>query len=182
MKCMRCLVVLLATVLLVSGCATYVNIPRQVGDVAAHNPDARNVLLAEVVAVRAVADDWPLTGPFAVLPVAGTDPDTHAGFAAHVGDQAVAEWGEGLPLLEVRQVYIRGGRARIDVVRTAGDDVAGEVDEVTGELIESTASRVVTAYLKCEPFSGWQTQHLRLWRIPVEVALLRSAGRGADFE
>lgn len=66
------------------------------------------------------------------------------------------------PVVDVRQVRIRGWTAQIDVVRPLDGDQPQGVHQV------------VTAYLKWDPVSHWQAEQIRAWRTSVDTALIRS--------
>lgn len=182
------------------GCATYVNIPPQAGDVAWHSPNNPNVLAVEATAIKAVVDDWQLGQTFTVKALPGTSPLKYFAMLRHIGDHATIEHVEGAPRIEVRQLYIRGSSANVDIVRSRGvaggtastsptDSPAkggastGEEDTGTSVSPRSEGERqLVTVHLNWMPFSGWRAERVRVWRMHVDEARLSSAGQSASDE
>ncbi|MAE67130.1 MAG: hypothetical protein CMJ18_22955 [Phycisphaeraceae bacterium] len=142
----------------VAGCAPYVNIPPQAGDLANHNPNNRNVLNVESKAVRAVAEDFGLAEPFAVEPLADTTAHNHLTLMPRIGELATAENVEGLATISVRKVYIRGAKANVSMVYTPARAEEGR--------------RFVTVDLRREAFRGWTANLVKAWRFEVERALI----------
>lgn len=148
--------------LAMGGCTTYVNIPAQGGDVARHNPNLDTVQQVISVAMAAVLADQPIDGSFQIILPRGTDPLVGEGLARTLDPRA--SWNRGtltpnMPALEARQVRVRGWFAQVDVIRTLGDN----------------HPQLITVDLKWNPIDGWLSQRLRLWRIPVEEALIQSS-------
>jgi hypothetical protein len=151
---------------LLAGCASWVNIPAENGDAAAHDPNLKTVLKIELQAVRAVNDSIdPVGAPFVILP----KDTTAASYEAVVPQVSPkASWSTNAPpagalVLEVRQVRVRGTYAQADVIRPA---TKGQ-PEGPGE--------VVTVYLHYDMVFGWHVERLRPWRIGVDDALVQSA-------
>lgn len=147
--------------LIAVGCSRpYVNIPSQRGDVAAHDPNANNVRNAEVTALRAVMLDRPIEGPVLIKLPPGTSSLTYAAVAPQVSEFALTPQDEdataaGLPVLEVRQLRIRGWDGEVDIIRPSYD--GGE--------------QLITVTIKYAPFSGWTSSFIRTWRGNVEETL-----------
>lgn len=137
-----------------AGCGSpYVNIPAQVGDVATHNPNDRNVRGVLAAALEAVLDQQAIDGPVAVSLPEGASPLTHADVAQRLGEQAISTFEEGaepLPIVAVQEVRIRGVTAEVDVVCPS----------------PSGRDQLMTAYLRWEPLSGWRVRRVRTWRRP----------------
>jgi len=159
------------------GCATYVNIPSQAGDVASHNPNDRNVLAVEAQALEAFARHLQLSQPFMVRTLPDTESLRHLAMLPYISEVASPEVVDGAPLIEVRQLYIRGLRARVDLVYTPAWSAAADTQTSSGVVPygdTGAGSRVVTAYLKLDTFTGWQVTRMKTWRLEVDKAL-RSA-------
>src|SRR5262245_3152548 len=106
--------------LLSSGCATYVNIPPREGDIAAHNPNKSTVQNVEVAAARAAITERRGSGPIQIILPRGTDPLTYDQVLPKIGPDAVHYKDgprEGVPVVEIREIRIRGMDAYADVVR-----------------------------------------------------------------
>lgn len=177
---------------LTNGCAPYVNVPAQQGDVAANDPNTKPVPEVAQVALEAVVTDSNVNVPFYVvlpdntsqsvyteilpkvsaharrspravlLPVKGKAADTQP---APAPEPAAAPDG---PEFDVKQVRVRGWRAEVDIVRPA------EVSAPAGRL------QLVTVDLQYDPVAGWNTRQIRVWRTSVEKALRLSPYRSAD--
>ena len=165
--------------LLSFGCATYVNIPGQIGDVASHNPNDRNVLAVEAQALRAFAESLQLNQPFMVRTLSDTESRRHLSMLSHVSEHASPEVIDRAPLIEVRQLYIRGLRARVDLVYSPAGTSTEEGAIAVGYAASGTRSSVVTAYLKLDTFAGWQVTRIKTWRMDVDKAL--QSARHAGF-
>lgn len=144
------------------GCATYVNIPAQGGDVARHDPNLDTVQQVIGAAMAAVLADQPIDGPFQIILPRGTNTPIGENMARSLDPRA--SWNRGtqtpnMPALNARQVRVRGWYAQVDVIRTLSDN----------------NPQLITVDLKWNPVDGWLSQRLRLWRIPVEEALIQSA-------
>ena len=142
------------------GCATYVNIPAQAGDLAAHDPNKENVHLVQGHALQAVLDDRPIQVPFSLVLPPGSRPETHQAVAERLEPQPISsdeETDDALPQVRVSQVRIRGWIAQVDIVRPAAD-----------------TTQLVTVYLKWEPFAGWHVERMRAWQLPVGEAIQHS--------
>lgn len=147
------------------GCAAYVNIPALAGDVAAHNANDTNVLAVEAEAIKAVVESWFLQETFTVKTLPGTAAVNCFAVASHIGEHATVDEVEGAPRVEVRQLYIRGMTAKVDLVCTPSRAVM-EAASVVGSEDE-----LVTVHLKWKPFVGWQSTGIRQWHVDVARAL-----------
>lgn len=141
-----------------SGCAPYVNIPPQQGDIARHNIDASSIRGITVPAVRAVVRQQPPDGPYVVELPESAQKLTYPAVLPRIGDDAHPPFAEGLPqgapVFEVVAIRIRGFDGEVDVVRPA---------RIGGR-------QLVTVYLRNPPFSDWTVERLRAWRGPVDAS------------
>jgi len=144
------------------GCTTYVNIPSRAGDVAVHNPNDDTVKDVEAGALRGAISERPINEPFEVILPEGSLPSTYDWVLPHVGPHAV--WSkngahEGQPVVEVREIRIRGSSAQVDVIRPwdPGDP--------------SGYQQLVTVELSWDPITHWQTDRVAGWRTSVDKAL-----------
>lgn len=153
---------------LAAGCATYVNIPPHPGDLAAHDPNLETVQQVCRAALQAVLEDQPIEGPYQFVLPAGSSPVTYEKTAVALGHQArwkVEGTETDLPVLEVRQVRIRGWVAQADVIRPLNpQDPKGP-------------QQMVTVDLQWDAGRGWYARRLYLWRLSVEQALQESLRR-----
>ncbi len=152
------MVTMLMTLLmtLLGGCSLYVNIPRQAGDVARHDPNMVAVGEAEEVALRYLMNDRPMKQPVQIVLPAETSPETYQAMMPQIGELATYNLDgerEDMPTLKVERVLIRHPLAELDVMRPAF------IDEPLGP------TEMVTVYMKWKPFSGWRVERLRVWRL-----------------
>jgi len=155
-------------ILALSGCSTYVNIPPQTGDVAQHNPNTDTVEEISIIAARAVLADNPIKGPFRVVLPKGTLQETYERAVPRISADAVGSaattqpFEQAGPVIDVRQIRIRGWRASVDVIRpiSPANPDAGQ--------------QVVTVDLKHDVIAGWGVESMRTWRTSVDKALLQS--------
>lgn len=157
------LLALAALTLGLTGCE-YVNVPQQSGDIANNDPNRPIVQRITVEALKAVAADRPIEGVFAIKLSQGTSDATYQSITAQVGDRALVANPEraAVPTLDVRQVFIRGWKAQVDVVRPVS----------TGQ--PTGLQQLNTVYLKYDPVANWYVDGIRVWRLSVEDALLQS--------
>lgn len=149
-------------VTLLGGCAAYVNIPAQLGDLAGHNPNDATVRMVLGEALRGVLLEHPFDGTFAILLPERTTSKTYDAVASKVSKLAVWPGSRDrtdLPLLEVKQILVRGQSARVDVIR--------QLDGTQPEPRE----QLVTVDLHWHPLKGWLVQRLQGWRLSVQDAL-----------
>jgi len=152
-----------------AGCTTYSNVPAQPGDLARNDPNDEPIRAIMASALEAVAADQPMDQVAIVLP-AGTLPANYDWIVPKVSKGAM--WSAepvdaAIPVLEVRQVRLRGWRAQVDVIRPAS---VGDMNH----------RELVTVYLKSYPVGGWAVQNLRVWRGSLEDALRESAQMETD--
>jgi hypothetical protein len=154
-----------AAALALSACATWVNIPPREGDAAIHDPNEETVLGVEIAAVRAAIADKPGDQGVQVILPPGTLPLTYDTILPRISPRAV--WSsrgeqEGIPVVEVRELRIRGSEAQVDVIRPWDFNAA------------DAGRQVATVYLSWDPVSQWQADRVVGWHISVEDALRRS--------
>jgi hypothetical protein len=148
---------LLAAVICLGGCATYVNIPAQHGDLASHNPNDVNVKDVEIAAIRYALDrNRVVEQPVALMLPAGT---SDRGFEWIVSklDAPVHRYGSAPPdalLYRVAQVQVRALRAQVDIVQPG----------------PAGSRQLLSTYLKRD-LEGWYVYRDYLWQIPVDEAL-----------
>lgn len=151
-------VLLTLTGLLMLGCQPYVNIPKQAGDSASHNPDSRTVRDVEVVAVRAAMEQGDVPRPLQLLLPENTSRLTYAAVANALGDiVVVADDDEETPAAQgvifVKGIRIRANDADVDIVRPTEDG----------------HDQLVTVRLTFTIPSGWHSAGVRVWRgVPIE--------------
>ena len=148
----------------IAGCAMYVNIPPQPGDLARHDPNLENVFYVEKQAMQAVLDEQPPHGPYQLILPEGTVPITYDAIAAQLEPQA--DWSSEGPIenhaqIHVSKVRIRSWRAQVDIVRPSDP-----------EILEGPA-QLVTVYLKWDPLAGWNVNRYRPWSLPLDEAMVR---------
>lgn len=157
--------VVVAACMWLGGCAAYVNIPPQAGDIAVHDPNrdnVRDVLTAALTYAVAGTDDGEV---YIQLPAA-SNAETYSHMLPTISPSAV--WSpdppeEGQAVFDVRQVRIRGWKAEVDIIQP--EDMANP----------DGLQQVVTYYLRQAPFGDWSVQRRRVWRVPVDRALTESA-------
>jgi len=148
--------------LLATGCATYVNIPSREGDVAVHDPNEGAVQRVEIAAGRAAIAERRGEGQFQVVLPRGTSPLTYDQVLPKISPDAVHFKDgprEGVAVVEIREIRIRGMDAEADVVRPW--DLADP----------SGYSQVLTVEMKWDPVGLWQVVRVTGWRTDVDSAL-----------
>ena len=142
--------------LMAMGCAPYVNIPPQRGDVARNDIDAGAIRTITIPAVRAVVEQRPPAGPYVVSLIEADENLTYPEILPEIGPNALAPFDDArppdAPVYEVTGIRIRGLSGEVDVV--APGDYGGR--------------QLLTVYLRNPPFSPWTVERLRVWRGPVE--------------
>ncbi len=143
--------------LLVFGCQTYVNIPKQDSDTASHDPNGKTVRTVIAKAVRYAIDEAGITEPVQVMLPANTEKLTYANVLETIGDQAVSPFEEDVPdiagIVFAKGIRIRGTQGEVDIARPVGDGV----------------DQLVTVYLDWQPLKGWEAFRLHVWRgVPVD--------------
>ena len=152
------------------GCATYVNIPPQSGDVAWHDPNGKTATQVVAAALQAVAAEDPGTGPYLVALPEGTLTETYQAVLVEIDDSNMrAHEGVdvGLGTFEIKQVRVRGWNAAVDVLYRPGLD---ELDP---------SERLTTAYLKWSLIDGWTTASVRRWHAAT-VSTMEMTQAGSD--
>jgi len=145
----------LVAILGVSGCtATYANYP-SIGDDAAVN-DPNSAPMPEIVerSLVRVLEKYPSETPFVInLPEGLTYGRAIAIRDAIVDGQVelAALSVSGLPTYHVRRVWVRGNRARVEIL--VPTDMSGE------------AYDLVTVRLAARGFSEWRVQSTRRWSV-----------------
>ncbi len=140
-----------------AGCAPYVNIPPQAGDVALHNANLATVQDVTIAAVRALLDQQPIVGPYTLVLPRGTSPASYQRVTAALGENATTEVNAERPIVEVRQLRIRADKAEVDIVTPA------DRYEPRGQ------GRLTTVYTTWKPFTGWEVNRLHSWTALVEI-------------
>ncbi len=151
--------------LMFGGCASYVNIPPQVGDLALHSPNHPTVALVEAEAIRGLVLEQPPDLPYQVSLPPKTSSSSYETVLKHLGENA--QWPEegpqaGVPVLEVRQLRLRGWYAQVDVLRPSSFNQPDGPTQLT------------TVWLKWYPFAGWRFQRAHVWSLGVDEALSES--------
>ncbi len=155
----------IAMVMAVSGgCATYVNIPKQPGDVAQHNINNDNVRSVCIEAIRGMLSGNPITGRYIIVLPQGASVLTYQIIIANLDEWATAELDQPAPIIELRQIRIRGNKASVDLIRPAN------------ALDMASPGQLVTVDLKWEPLSGWGATHLHAWRAPLNRTMPLDSG------
>jgi hypothetical protein len=146
---------LLVTVCLIGGCARYINIPAQPGDIARHDPNLTKVGEVMTVAVQAAMRERPIRGEYVVVLPEGTAAPTYQQVIRDLpGAKAAAEGESGkMPTAAVKRLLVRGPDAEVDVVRQAD------------------TTQLITVYLHKYAFGPWQSQRVRVWSVDPEQAL-----------
>ena len=151
----RCAVVLLASGL--TGCFAYVNIPPQPGDVAVHDLGDATVKQVVSESLRAIVIDRSIRGPVAIVLPDGTKTRHYIRDSMDVRD-LVEVWPTDVnqqvdtgPILEVKQVRVRGGSAGVDILLR--DDPS--------QL--HTQDQLATVDLQWYALHGWTAERTRFW-------------------
>lgn len=155
--------VLALCVLMVGGCATYVNIPPQPGDVALHDPNSSTVREVVLEGLRACIEEHAMHGRFRVVLPAGATPTFYDQIVTNLspnatwadleqGAAAKGASGAGVPALVVKQVRIRGAAAQVDIARPL----------FTGGV--HNAAQLVTVVMSWDLLTGWGTDRVRVWQ------------------
>ena len=140
----------------VGGCAPYVNIPAQRGDLATHTPNngtVRHVMaaaLAHVLAQRRTPEAYAVA-----LPQRASSHTYHRVLEQLPGEPAAHRVGPTeQPVFSVVGVYVRGAEAQVDVVAPTAEG----------------ASQLTSVYLEAA-MDGWWVVRDREWSIPIEQAI-----------
>lgn len=151
----------LLAALALGGCATYVNIPAQRGDLASHNPDDWTVREVTAAALTYLLTDpessgTKVGGQYAIVLPKNSKNSTYKWVTRNIpagGDRISDEAGR-IPVYRIAQVQVRGLSGQVDIVQP------GPGDE----------EQLVSVYMKRD-IDGWYGERDRLWRIPVGLAL-----------
>ena len=170
----RCLTTYLAVAtvaLFTGGCATWVNIPAETGDVAGHDPNISTVLKIELQSLRTLTEEIDPDAKVVVLLPPGSTPVSYEQVVPKVGPKA--SWSTTPPapaalVLDMRQVRVRGSYAQVDAVQPASPTQPEGPKQLT------------TVYLHYDIVAGWHVTSVHHWQIPLEQALLKSQ-READL-
>ena len=166
-----CLLVLLSA----NACTrpTYVNIPKQPGDIAFHSPNNTNIRTVMAEAILGAMENEPFEGPYAVILPEDSDQLTYEYVVNRVGGGAVtpdaqlpADAVDGaLPAVHVAGVRVRNRRAEVDLVKPSG-----------------TGREVTTVYLKWYYGGVWGVERVRPWRASLgeDLPVFRPAGAEDD--
>jgi len=146
---------LLVTIGLIGGCARYVNIPAQPGDIARHDPNLTKVGEVMKEAVAAAMRERPIRGDFVVVLPEGTAAPAYQLVIRDLpGAKAAAEGEAGkTPTVTVKRVLVRAPHATVDLVRQAD------------------TTQLITVDLYKYAFGPWQSQRVRVWSVDPEQAL-----------
>lgn len=136
------------SVMLLTGCAEWVNIPAVPGDAARHDPNLKDVADVEVAALSALMTRFPEPGMTQIILPMGTRDTTYTKVVQSIGQGAVMGDTSATNSLEVMAVRIRVTEAWVDIRR----------------LSASRIPQLYTVYLKNDVISGWYMQRIRPWR------------------
>lgn len=145
---MACLAAI--TVSLTACGGTYVNIPAQQGDVAAHDPNDATVRKVMILAIRTATKDVDPGQQLAVSTPRGTTALTEAAIVHVLGGRFVdarTHSRSSKPDIAVTGVRIRGTSAAVDVGRPSA----------TG------GRELVTVDMTWQPFNGWAVDNTQVW-------------------
>ena len=150
---------------LLVGCGLYVNIPAQVGDYAYHDPNDPTVYGAARVALAESLQQRPVATPVQVVLAPGSTAETYTLVVDGLNSGQLA-WSrsvivEGLDLVVVRQIRIRGMDAEVDLVH----------HHVQGGGLDPAPAVLETVYLQSRPFGSWRATRSRVWNIDADQAL-----------
>lgn len=152
----------LFTAISLSGCATWVNIPPHAGDAAIHDPNEETVRHVEAAALRAALADKPADQDVQIVLPPGTLPLTYDTILPRISPSAM--WSsrgisEGMTVVEVKEIRIRGSQAAVDVIRP------------WDYKVPESGRQLMTVDLGWDPVSKWQVKRVVSWHTSVEKAL-----------
>ena len=144
------------------GCTVYVNIPANAGDVALHDANWETVQDVEIVAVRAAIAEHKFEGPFQVVLAPGSTPATYDRVLPKISQ--AAQWSkdgprEDAPVIEVREIHIRGSHAQVDVTRPF--DPADP----------KSFTQLVSMEMSWDEITEWRADRVTAWRMNADKAL-----------
>ncbi len=154
--------VALLTLAALSGCAGYANYP-QIGkdDVAVNNPNVAPTPEAAFVALRWVIRRHPVEGPYTINMPAGTYRRTGERVIQLLGDpnaRLLTPQNQNLPCYHVKQVWVRGERATVEVLRP----VLRPPMDIPSAAPSSPLYQ--SFWVKCEAgWKPWRVIHARAW-------------------
>lgn len=152
-----------------SGCAGYANYPRiGADDVAVNNPNVAPTPEAAFVALRWVIRRHPVEGPYTVNMPAGTYRRTGERVIQLLGDpdaRLLTPENQNLPCYHVKQVWVRGERATVEVLRPV---LRPPLDVPAGAAGGGAGGAGTPLYqsfwVKCEAgWKPWRVVHARAW-------------------
>ena len=147
-----CLIVFLGSV--ISCSTTYTNIPPQAGDIAGHNVNSNPVCHVSIEAIQATLREQPIDRAYAIILPNNTNALTYATVLSALGDLASRDTDHSLPIIEIRQIRIRGNKAEVDLLRpTNVNDLA-------------SPRQLVTVYLHWALMANWYPRNLHTWLAP----------------
>jgi len=161
-----------------TGCGIYTNIPPQAGDhLAQHSPNRSEVQNVMVEALNATLDQRPIRGTFQVILPSTADAMTYATLLPRLGDDAM--WSSDgrrgdVPVLEVKQVRVRGTSAAVDIIRPTAAALATTPAPHYPGLTSPTPPRMeelVTVQLRRYLGAGWGATRVYAWNADVDEAL-----------
>lgn len=143
----------------ISCSTTYTNIPPQAGDIAGHNVNSNPVCHVSIEAIRATLSEQPIDRAYTIILPNDTNALTYAKVLSALGDLASRDADPSLPIIEIRQIRIRGNKAEVDLLRPANvNDLAGP-------------RQLVTVYLHWDLMANWYPRNLHTWLAPHERLL-----------
>ena len=148
---------------LLAGCSTYVNIPKQPGDVAENSPNTPTTSAVTAEALRATIENRPIGRTFEIVLFEDTHPDNARAIVPKVSRHAVwaADNDQGaLPTLQVHRLRVRDNNAWVDITRPAHANHPHSGDQL------------VTVHLRWSISGGWQATRIEPWRVDPATALL----------
>ncbi len=144
---------LLCGLVLLSGCAMYVNIPPEPHSTARHDPNIPTVIETMGRSVEAVTQRFPSDERWQLELPAGATAETYATVAAWAADRITADEALGMEVaLSVQAVRIFGTTAEVDLLRP----------------MRGSPRQLVTVYLRKQPFAPWRVQRVRPWMLPTD--------------
>jgi hypothetical protein len=152
---MRALSILMLAVLL-AGCGTYINIPKQPGDVAWHSANDFTVKRVTAAALKYLIQQMPTDPAYGVQLSPGATDLTYKFVMEQLpGTPHRQRVGEiKLPTYSIAGVYVRARGAQVDIIRPTADG----------------AGQLVSVYLEFA-IDGWYGKRHRVWNIPVTDAI-----------
>ncbi|NBC10162.1 MAG: hypothetical protein GVY24_00310 [Planctomycetes bacterium] len=155
----------LAGLLLLGGCATYVNIPAQPGLWASSNPNDPTVQKIVIAALSEVLAPRQSGEPYRVRLADGSSDATYNYVIARLpkGARPAPFVADG-ELYSVAGVYVRARAGQVDIARPAAAE----------------GRELVSVYLRYY-LDGWHPYRVRPWRIPLGRAI-EQAAPGRDIQ